>query len=119
MRGRIAFASLTVQGCGSSKEGGEEQLTEDRRSHGTPGQAFHLRYPGFPVGISGSGELHGAFLIPSCTRGRFQCCVAGNSGTPCRKTSPRRVRGTAGPSAPLRSGRDDKEWAAVPERVDT
>ena len=42
------------------------------------------------------------------TRGFVQCCLAGNPGALCRKTFPRKVRGTADPSATLRSGRDDK-----------
>ena len=30
-----------------------------------------LRYPGFPVEVSGVGELHAAFLTESRTRGRW------------------------------------------------
>jgi hypothetical protein len=44
-------------------------------------QISPLRYPGFPVGIGGVGELHAAFLTESRTRGRVQRFVAGNPGT--------------------------------------
>jgi hypothetical protein len=43
-------------------------------------QISPLRYPGFPVGIGGVGELHAAFLNESRTRGHVQRCVAGNPG---------------------------------------
>jgi hypothetical protein len=40
-----------------------------------------LRHPGFPVEVSGVGELHAAFFTESPTRGHVQRCVAGNPGT--------------------------------------
>jgi hypothetical protein len=56
---------------------------------------------GFPVEFSGVGGLHAAFLNESRARGHVPSSVAGNPGTPCRKTFPRKVRGTADPTASL------------------
>jgi hypothetical protein len=43
-------------------------------------QIPRLRSPGFPVGVSGFGELHAPFFTESRIRGLVQCCVAGNPG---------------------------------------
>jgi hypothetical protein len=40
-----------------------------------------LRYPGFPVELSGFGELHAAFRNESRTHCHVQCSEAGNPGT--------------------------------------
>jgi hypothetical protein len=60
-----------------------------------------LRYPEFPVEVGGVIEHHSPFLERKRTRGLVRCSVAGNPGTLGRKTFPRRVRGTADPSAAL------------------
>ena len=60
-------------------------------------QISPLPSPGFPVEFGGVGNPHGPFSTERRIRGGRGFCVAGNPGTPCRKTFPRKVRGTADP----------------------
>ncbi|MGC2401157.1 MAG: hypothetical protein WA510_15295, partial [Acidobacteriaceae bacterium] len=44
-------------------------------------QISPLRYPGFPVEVSGVGELHAPFFKERRIRGPVRRSVAGNPGT--------------------------------------
>ena len=43
----------------------------DLRDEEVKPQIPPLRYPGFPVGLGGVGELHAAFFTENRTRGRW------------------------------------------------
>src|ERR1700741_544790 len=58
-----------------------------------------LRSPRFPVELGGVGKLHASFSTESRIRGR--CESREVLGTLVRQTFPRKVRGTADPSASL------------------
>jgi hypothetical protein len=74
-------------------------LLKDISSKG-PWNRRSLGYPGFPVELGVTSELHAAFLNESRTRGPLWCRVVGNPG--CAPT--------AGPTASRgrRDRRDDK-----------
>jgi hypothetical protein len=54
-------------------------------------QISPLRYPVFPVEVDGVGKGHASFLEERRTQYLVQSYVAGNPGTLCQKTFPRKV----------------------------